>query len=635
MPSVARSGSGLLLAIALSGSARGGELALPRALTCRPGVGGVGIDGDDLRGGIQRLMAWATQPEDDPSAEAALAAECTLGTLVALAERGEAEDDQLLLLVARSPGLILLADLAQLASSRRDLALDPWLREFCRGRAGAVARPGEPSPAWCSGRSFGEVLLDNRVHWESLGGAIYRNLQPVAPGPASSLCVTGKSQDSLRVSVLGTHSGLSMAVAAAFTQSLREGGKEDISLAYFGHWAWCQNVANCEEPLAEMFRAYQQDWAETEAENNAAKFETLVVDLRRFLGAGEPQQLIASDLLLCTRPFLFCWLLRDLWPEGQAQLPMLHYYSGPLLFDVPVNLKEQVLLAFRRTVLESELDLVVSSSALQSTWMMVMAGVAVPHVRPHAAQLRGLYEPPANAPEKLRALVLRSTWIQSPMGESFRAVLAKVLRANSLEGRLEVDWLLSGKFYEYEDIARFHAAVFLPEQPDKLTFWEQYEMSMPLWLPTADFWVRIHAIGEHRYSVFAHLWEADLPEGAAAAEACGLPAPLFLRSETLHELPRADSPVTAALWFYLTDHVHFPHLQLFGSAAELVSGLLSADLAGMSRKMDAFNAQTWRASSAFYRAAHCILSGERGRPATPRFAPQPGGPAEWSRMCGA
>ena len=31
--------------------------------------------------------------------------------------------------------------------------------------------------------------------------------------------------------------------------------------------------------------------------------------------------------------------------------------------------------------------------------------------------------------------------------------------------------------------------VFFPEQPDKLTFWEQYEMGQPLWLPSADFWV--------------------------------------------------------------------------------------------------------------------------------------------------
>ena len=42
---------------------------------------------------------------------------------------------------------------------------------------------------------------------------------------------------------------------------------------------------------------------------------------------------VQSGSLTGTRPFLFCWLLRTLWPEPYTQLPMLHYYSGPLLFD--------------------------------------------------------------------------------------------------------------------------------------------------------------------------------------------------------------------------------------------------------------------------------------------------------------
>merc|ERR1719343_1221624 len=170
-------------------------------------------------------------------------------------------------------------------------------------------------------------------------------------------------------------------------------------------------------------------------------------------------------------------------------------------------MKEEALRGFRRTVLESELDLVVSSSALQSAWMLAMAGVAVPHVRPHAAHLRGLYAPPSELP----------------------------------------------------------AAVFLPEQPDKLTFWEQYEMAMPLWLPSADFWVRVHALGEFRYSVFARRWAAALPEGDGASGACGLPAPLFFEAGGLEEL-HADSPVTAAFWFHLTDYSIFPHLGLFDPA---------------------------------------------------------------------
>ena len=43
-----------------------------------------------------------------------------------------------------------------------------------------------------------------------------------------------------------------------------------------------------------------------------------------------------------------------------------------------------------------------------------------------------------------------------------------------------------------------------------LRFWEQYEMAMPMWLPSLEFWSKIHSIGEFRYSVFARRWEAHL-----------------------------------------------------------------------------------------------------------------------------
>lgn len=109
-----------------------------------------------------------------------------------------------------------------------------------------------------------------------------------------------------------------------------------------------------------MFQAYQQDWAESEDEKNEAKYQELLIQLSSFLQSGAPAELLQPDLFLCTRPFLFCWLLRDLWPVGLPQVPMLHYYSGPLLFDTTEAQKLRVLQVFQQTVLTSKLDLVVS-----------------------------------------------------------------------------------------------------------------------------------------------------------------------------------------------------------------------------------------------------------------------------------
>ena len=141
---------------------------------------------------------------------------------------------------------------------------------------------------------------------------------------------------------------------------------------------------------------------------------------------------------------------------------MLHYYSGPLLFDTTSSQQLTVLAAFRDTVLHSNVDLVVSSSVLQSAWMWHMAGVAVPHVRPHATKLRGLYRPP-EALQVLTALVLRSTWVNSVMAEGFQQLLLE------MRPTVDFEWLGLGKFMAYTMMAQVHAAVFLPEQPDKLT----------------------------------------------------------------------------------------------------------------------------------------------------------------------
>ena len=54
------------------------------------------------------------------------------------------------------------------------------------------------------------------------------------------------------------------------------------------------------------------------------------------------------------------------------------------------------------------------------------------------------------------------------------------------------------------------------------------EMGMPLWLPTMEFWVRIHASGEYRYSVFARLWHKTPAEGFVASAGYGLPEPLTM-----------------------------------------------------------------------------------------------------------
>ena len=110
--------------------------------------------------------------------------------------------------------------------------------------------------------------------------------------------------------------------------------------------------------MALIFQRYQQDWAESEDAQNEENYAELVAEMEHFLHSSAPTSLLEADLLLCTRPFIFCWLLRELWPPEIEQIPMLHYYSGPLLFDTTPSQQLTVLQAFRDTVLHSSIDLV-------------------------------------------------------------------------------------------------------------------------------------------------------------------------------------------------------------------------------------------------------------------------------------
>lgn len=65
----------------------------------------------------------------------------------------------------------------------------------------------------------------------------------------------------------------------------------------------------------------------------------------------------------------------------------------------------------------------------------------------------------------------RSRWtseVGSIMAQAFQKVFAEMDAENPSGVTLE--WLGAGKFLSYQEIANFHAALFLPEQPDKLTW---------------------------------------------------------------------------------------------------------------------------------------------------------------------
>ena len=76
-----------------------------------------------------------------------------------------------------------------------------------------------------------------------------------------------------------------------------------------------------------------------------------------------------------------------------------------------------------------------------------------------------------NSPENITQMTAGwSRWtseVGSIMAQAFQKVFAEMDAENPSGVTLE--WLGAGKFLSYQEIANFHAALFLPEQPDKLT----------------------------------------------------------------------------------------------------------------------------------------------------------------------
>ncbi|OLQ05808.1 hypothetical protein AK812_SmicGene10961 [Symbiodinium microadriaticum] len=412
-------------------------------------------------------------------------------------------------------------------------------------------------------------------------------------------------------------------VSDALLAALQEGHETQVKLSYFGHWAWCQNVGNCEElrletrmlpesrifeePLALIFREYQQDWAETDDGLNEVNYQRLLERLRSFLQSpsGDGRELMRADLILCTR-IIVCSAER------------LDVGDGCL--SMPAWLCRMCVLMLWGCADDTAKHLALRALVLRSTW---------------AARSKGA---------KFDSIA--DVWwsVGTLMAQAFETVLLEMIRESSLEESLRLElWLIgthrldsglsSVTSWPQKEIASFHAAVFFPEQPDKLTprpmdelmdgrFWEQYEMAMPLWLPTADLWSKIHAIGEYRYSVFAARWNAVLAEGDAAANGS-----LFFNSTAPWPVESAGPFASFLLGgFQLTDYALFPHLQLFASAAELATGLR------LGRCQAQVQAQEF---PGLMDSAHqicdeiCILMEGSEMALTPQFLPQPA--EDWAK----
>lgn len=134
-----------------------------------------------------------------------------------------------------------------------------------------------------------------------------------------------------------------------------------------------------------------------------------------------------------------------------------------------------------------------------------------------------------------------------------------------------------GGRYTYADLARTKAIVHFPYQVSVMSFFEQYKMGIPLFVPSLNFLVKLHM----DYGLVSERTWSRIRTGVAPK---GSPIPKHPDYDGPD--PNDDtSPNALRYWLNFSDFYVLPHIQYFNSFAELAYVAEHFDAVGVSAKM--------------------------------------------------
>ena len=138
--------------------------------------------------------------------------------------------------------------------------------------------------------------------------------------------------------------------------------------------------------------------------------------------------------------------------------------------------------------------------------------------------------------------------------------------------------------FEYTDLAAHPALVILPYQVSFMSLFEFYRMEIPMFIPSPDLLTDWHIA----YGVMnERTWATVHGRPAAASVLPRHPSSRALQSDPNNEMSRA----AVREWVALADFYQWPHIAQFASWEDLFRQLATADLAGVSGRMRAYNAE--------------------------------------------
>jgi hypothetical protein len=138
-----------------------------------------------------------------------------------------------------------------------------------------------------------------------------------------------------------------------------------------------------------------------------------------------------------------------------------------------------------------------------------------------------------------------------------------------------------GENYLYSDLVRYPAILYIPYQVSIMSFYEQYNMGIPLLAPSLSLLTKWHM---DYLMVSERTWDTVLQGNPKRSSA--IPRhPSVSESEEPFDPNDEFNEEAVSHWLSYSDFYHFPHIILFDSWQDAVAKLAEIDLEDVSRKM--------------------------------------------------
>jgi hypothetical protein len=138
-----------------------------------------------------------------------------------------------------------------------------------------------------------------------------------------------------------------------------------------------------------------------------------------------------------------------------------------------------------------------------------------------------------------------------------------------------------GENYLYSDLVRYPAILYIPYQVSIMSFYEQYNMGIPLLAPSLALLTQWHM---EYLIVSERTWDTVLQNSPKQSSAISRHASVNITEEPFDPNDEFNKDAVS-YWLSFSDFYHFPHIILFDSWQDAVNKLATIDLEDISRKM--------------------------------------------------